>query len=231
MGYKQFCPVAKAMDMLGEKWTVLIVREFFVGATRFNQIQRGLPTISPTLLTRRLATMEQEGLIYKKRIPGQRGHEYFPTQACEELFPVIKQIGVWGMRWARYQMSDEEFDLELLMTYLERSIRPGKLIGRETVIRFNFNDVEEYPSWWIVVSGDDIDVCVHDPGKEVDVYFNVSVKVMCLLWMGDISYRKAIADGELNLVGPTALTRQVEDWLVPNMFAGEKPAKEIVSPG
>ncbi|XOV78780.1 MAG: winged helix-turn-helix transcriptional regulator [Aestuariibacter sp.] len=230
MSYSQFCPIAKAMEVLGEKWTLLIVRELLMGTTRFNVFQRGLSQISPTLLTKRLQQLEDSGLLFKKRIPGQKGHEYFPTKACQELLPLIEQIGVWGMRWARHQLQEDDFDLGLLMLYMERSILPDKLIGNETVIRFNFCDIDDFPTWWIVVNGDDIDVCVQDPGKEVDVYFNVSVRVMCELWMGDISYKKAVADGKLTLVGPKALTHHVEDWIKPSMFSEIAPASEIVSP-
>jgi len=230
VGYNQFCPIAKAMELLGEKWSLLIVRELLMGATRFNQMQRGLPSISPTLLTKRLNVMEEQGLVHKRRIPGQRGYEYFPSEACEELFPVVEQVGIWGMRWARHQMTEDDFDLDLLMTYLERSIQPDKLVGNKTVIRFNFTDVSDYASWWIVVENNNVDVCVHDPGKEVDVYFNVCVRVMCQLWMGDISYKRAVSDGLLNLVGPKSLTRNVESWLKPSIFAGIAPASAIIEP-
>lgn len=230
MGYKQFCPIAKGMEVLGEKWTLLIVRELLMGSKRFNDFQRGLPSISPSLLTKRLSAMEEEGLIYKKRISGQRGYEYFPAQSCKDLFPVIEQIGIWGMQWARQQMNGDDYDLELLMLYLERSIQPDKLTAPQTVIRFNFNDVQDYPNWWITVDGDDVDVCVNDPGKDVDVHFNVCVRVMCELWMGDISYRKAIAEGKLQLIGPKVLTQHVTDWLKPSIFAGSQPASAILEP-
>ena len=138
MHYGQFCPIAKAMEVLGEKWTLLIIRELLAGTTRFNEFQRALSQISPTLLTKRLQCLEKEGLLVRKRIPGQKGHEYFPTESCRELMPIVEQVGTWGMRWARDQMSEDDFDLQLLMLYLERSIHPDKLIGNETVIRFNF---------------------------------------------------------------------------------------------
>lgn len=230
MGYNQFCPIAKGMEVLGERWTLLIVRELLMGSTRFNSFQRGLPGLSPSLLTKRLGVMEEQGLVYKKRIPGQRGFEYFPTQACKELFPVIEQIGIWGMQWARQQMSEDDFDPGLLMLYLERSVQPDQLPGSETVIRFNFNDVSDFANWWIVVTGDEVDVCVRDPGKDVDVYFNVCVRVMCELWMGDTSYKRAIADGKLKLVGPPALTGNVSKWLKPSIFAGSQPASAILEP-
>lgn len=228
MSYRSFCPVAKAMEVLGEKWSLLIALELLSGSSRFNEIQRGLPTLSPSLLTKRLASLERDGLVMKKRIHGQRGYEYFATESCKELSSVIEQIGVWGMRWARANMAEDDYDLDLLLVYLERSIQPDKLIGHETVIRFNFTDVTEYANWWIVVNDDVVEVCIHDPGKEVDIYFNVGVRVMCQLWMGDLSYKRAIRDGLLNLVGPKVLINNVESWLKPNVLAGTPRPDAII---
>lgn len=227
MGYGQFCPVAKAMEILGEKWTLLIVRELIMGARRFNDFQRALGQISPTVLTKRLNCLEEQGLLVKRRIPGQKGSEYLPTESCQELLPVLEQVGTWGMRWARSQMQDEDFDLELLMLYLQRSVQTDKLIGRETVIRFYFTDVRDFPYWWIVVLDDDVDVCVNDPGKEVTVYFNVDLRTMCELWMGDVDYRTAIRQQRLQLLGLPALTRNVSSWLKPSIFHGIAPAHSI----
>ena len=113
MEYGQFCPIAKASEILGEKWTVLIVRELIMGATRFNELQRGLCQISPTILTKRLNSLVDYGLVVKKKIPGQQGYEYFPTESCKELLPVIKTLGDWGMRWARNYMTEDDYDVEL----------------------------------------------------------------------------------------------------------------------
>ena len=228
-GYGQFCPIAKAMEILGEKWTLLIVRELLMGGTRFSELQKGLSQISPTLLTKRLATLEEENLVIRRKIPGQRGYEYFPTESCQELMEVLENIGTWGMRWARHKMTDDDFDLELLMVYLQRSVNPDKLPGRETIIRFNFNDVEDYATWWLLVTGEEVDVCVHDPGREVDIYFNVDLRTMCEVWMGDVSYKQASSDGKLNVVGPSALTRNVSSWLEPSIFADIPPANAILN--
>lgn len=229
MSYKQFCPIAKAMEVVGERWTLLVVRELLMGSSRFNEFQRGLPGISPTLLTKRLADLEEKGLLIKKRIQAQKGYEYFPTDPCKSLLPVLEQVGMWGLQWARDQMLDEDFDPELLMLYLERSIQPDKLPGTLTVIRFNFIDVQDYPNWWIVVEGEAVEVCTKDPGKEVDVYFNCCVRLMCELWMGDVSYKQALSDGRLQLIGPKALTRNVSAWLAPSVFADMQPASEIIA--
>ena len=130
MEYGQFCPIAKATEIIGEKWTVLIIRELLMGGSRFNELQRGLSLISPTILSRRLESLAEHGLVVKKKISGQRGHEYFPTESCKELLPVIRSLGDWGMRWARSNLTEKDYDVELLMLYLKRSIVPEKLIGR-----------------------------------------------------------------------------------------------------
>ncbi len=227
MQYGQFCPVAKALEVLGERWTILIVRELLMGASRFNELQRGLNQISPTMLTRRLNELSDAGIVIRKKIPGQRGYEYFLTEMGNELLPVVESIGNWGMRWARGKMDDADLDLELLMLYLKRSIRADKLPGNETIIRFKFTDIDQFSNWWIVVTDDDTDVCVRDPGKDVDVYFTTDLRTMIEVWMGDTPYKNAISDGRLKLVGPSALTRNVSGWLAPSYFSGIPPATAI----
>lgn len=227
MEYGQFCPIAKATEIIGEKWTLLIIRELLMGGTRFSELQRGLSLISPTILSRRLDSLAEHGLVMKKKIPGQKGHEYFPTESCRELLPVILALGEWGMRWARANLSENDYDVGLLMLYLKRSIRPDKLVGKETVIRFHFTDIDDYRDWWIVAKGEELDLCVNDPGREVDVHFTTSVKTMADIWMGEDSYRKALAAGTLKLVGNRALTRNVSAWMANSVFAGLPAASEI----
>lgn len=227
MEYGQFCPVAKALEVLGERWTLLIVRELLMDGSRFNELQRGLSQISPTILTKRLNDLTDTGIVVRKKIPGQRGYEYFLTAMGQELLPVVKSIGDWGMRWARGKMDDSDLDLELLMLYLERCIQTDKLPGKETVIRFRFTDVDKFNEWWVVANEDDVDVCVRNPGKDVDIYFTTDLRTMIEVWMGDTPYKSAISDGRLTLVGPSALTRDVKSWLAPSIFAGIPPATAI----
>ena len=227
MEYGQFCPIAKATEIIGEKWTLLVVRELLMGGTRFSELQRGLSMISPTMLSKRLDTLEQHGLVMKKKIPNQKGYEYFPTKSCSELLPIIKSLGDWGMRWARSNLTEKDYDVELLMLYLKRSINPENLIGNETVIRFKFTDIKDYPNWWMIIKGNEVDLCVNDPGKEVDVYFTTTVKTMAGIWMGDTTYKKAIAGDELKLVGPKALTKDISSWMEISVFADIAPASEI----
>jgi DNA-binding HxlR family transcriptional regulator len=232
MEYNQFCPIAKASEILGEKWTILIIRELLMGSTRFSGLQRGLGFISPTLLSRRLELLNARGLIYRKRISGQRGYEYFPTESCKELLPILLSIGNWGMRWARTNLSESDYDVELLMLYLERSILPESLPGKETVLLFQFSDIPDAPDWWIVVTGNHVDVCTSDPGKDVDVYFNTSVKIMTDVWMEQLTYQKAIKDDLLIITGPKILTKNISSWLQSCVFTDLPVASDIVnSPG
>jgi DNA-binding HxlR family transcriptional regulator len=115
MKYGQFCPIAKASEIIAERWTLLIIRELLMGGRRFNELQRGLGSISPALLAARLKSLEAEGLLVRRRPSGQRGFEYFPTTACEELRPIIVSLGEWGLCWARHNLRADDFDVELLM--------------------------------------------------------------------------------------------------------------------
>ena len=227
MEYGQFCPVAKATEIVGEKWTILIIRELLMGGSRFNELQRGLGLISPTILTKRLGSLEERGLVIKKRIQGQRGHEYFPTESCKELLPIIRSLGDWGMRWARKNLTQSDYDVELLMLYLQRSVNPEKLPGNETVIRFTFTDIEDMAKWWILVEGENVDICVSDPGKDVDLYFTSTVKIMADIWMGDTNYRTALRSGELRVTGSSVMTRDISSWMSNSIFSDIPSAREI----
>lgn len=221
MSYKQFCPIAKATEILGEKWTILIVREILMGASRFNEIQRGLGDISPALLTNRLKSLESNNMIVRRKIPGQRGFEYFPTEATENLLPVLVSLGEWGLTWARHTLWEGDFDVEFLMTYLERSIDPTKIAGNEAVILFKFKDLaatKEQSDFWVVVENDDVQLCLTEPGRDVNVYFNCTVRTMHDVWMGDRTYKQAISDGDLIVEGEPGLTRNIRSWLRPSVF-------------
>jgi DNA-binding HxlR family transcriptional regulator len=228
MEYGQFCPIAKANEILGEKWTLLVVRELLMGGRRYSELQRGLSNISPTMLSKRLDSLEQHGLVLKKKISGQKGYEYFPTRSCSELLPIIKSLGDWGMRWARSNLTERDYDVELLMLYLKRSINPENLAADETVIRFKFTDIKQYADWWMVVTGKEIDICVNDPGKDVDVYITTSVVTMAEVWMGQINYRKAMSAKKMVVVGPKSLTANLSHWMESSVFADIAPASEIL---
>jgi DNA-binding HxlR family transcriptional regulator len=218
MQYAQFCPIAKATEILGERWTILILRELLMGGRRFSDLQRGLGDISPALLTSRLKSLEEQGMVARRRVAGQRSHEYFPTAACEALLPVIVSLGEWGLCWARHMLIDDDFDVDFLMFYLERSIDPAQLAGDQTVIRFKFTDLVDQRDWWLLVDRDKVDLCITPPGRDVNVYLTTTVRTMHDVWMGDRTYRDAVKAGDLIIEGEPALTRNVSRWLRPSVF-------------
>lgn len=222
MKYGQFCPIAKATELLGERWTFLIVRELLMGARRFNELQRGLGHISPALLATRLKSFEEQGLIVRRRVSGRRGFEYYPTAACEELLPVLVALGEWGLCWARHALTVDDLDVDFLMYYLERSVDPSQLPGSDTIIQFKFLDLAEQRDWWLVVRDGKVDICVSPPARDTDVFFTTTVRTMHDVWMGDRGVREAVLAGDLLIEGESALTRRISAWLRPSIFAEAK---------
>lgn len=230
MKYGQFCPIAKATEILGEKWTFLIIRELLMGGRRFNELQRGLGDISPALLTARLKSFEADGLIVRRRINAQRGYEYLPTPACEALMPVVIAMGEWGLCWARQTLTSMDFDVEFLMFYLERSVDPEQIPGNNAVIQFKFTDLAEQRNWWLLVNGTKAEVCITEPSREVDVWVTTTVRTMHDVWMGDRPYQDAIDAGDLIVEGDPELTRRMGQWLKPSVFhdSSRAPVPELL---
>lgn len=211
--YGQFCPVAKATEVIGEKWTMLILRELLLGTTRFNDFQRALSRISPTLLTKRLKHLERRGIIVRRRMPGQKVYEYRLTAAGRELAPLIDLLAAWGMRWARGQMTDDELDVEFLMWDLQRRLNTEHLPDGRTVLCFTFEELEQFRDWWIVVAGGEVDLCTEDPGGDVDLYIATDVRTLVEVWEGDRDLRRALRGGAIRVHGVRHLARTMPDWL------------------
>jgi DNA-binding HxlR family transcriptional regulator len=222
-GYGQFCPVAKATELIGEKWTLLVLRELLLGTTRFNDFQRALARMSPTLLAKRLRRLEECGIVIRKRLSGQRGYEYRLTAAGRELGPLIEVLAVWGMRWARGQLTDEELDVEFLMRELQRRLQTEYLPDGQTVICFMFDELKQYATWWLLVDGDIVDLCTEDPGKEVDLYINSSVRTIVEVWGGDLDMRTALRDGSIKAHGSRHFIRTMPDWFGVCLYKEVRP--------
>ncbi len=225
--YKQFCPVAKAAEVLGERWTLLILRELLMGSTRFSDLQRANAQISPTLLTKRLNELQDFGLLVKKALPQQRRTEYQLTPAGRELMPVIVSLAKWGMKWARGQMSDDELDVDLLMFDLSRRIDTSELPGGRHVIQFIFTDLTQFNNWWIVLEPDGArELCLQNPGGPVDVQIQTDLRTMTAIWAGDRNLRAARSAGRVHVTGHPALTRTMSAWLRIGLFASVRPHSE-----
>ncbi|MGB5589167.1 MAG: helix-turn-helix domain-containing protein [Gammaproteobacteria bacterium] len=211
-GYGQFCPVAKATEIVGEKWTLLILRELLLGTTRFSDFQRAMSRMSPTLLAKRLRHLEEVGIVIRKRLSGQRGYEYRLTAAGKELAPLVEVLAVWGMRWARSQLTDDELDVEFLMRELQRRLRTEHLPDGETIICLTFDELTKHKTWWLLVDGDVVDLCTDDPGKDVNLYINSSVRTVVEVWEGDLEMRTALRSGSIKAQGPRHLVRTLPEW-------------------
>lgn len=224
--YGQFCPVAKTMEIIGERWTLLILRELLSGTSRFNDFHRGLSKISPTILAKRLKHLEKNGLVVRRRLSGQKGFEYRLTRAGKELEPLVEQAAIWGMRWARGRMTDDELDVELLMSDVRRRIRTDALPDGETVLCFTFRDLDEFKTWWLIIDGKDVDLCTDDTGKDVDLYVTTDLRTMTEIWEGDRDLATAVDQGRVTVVGARHLVRSMADWLGFSAYRHVRPAAE-----
>jgi DNA-binding HxlR family transcriptional regulator len=223
--YGQFCPIAKAAEVLGERWTILIIRELLLGTTRFSDLQRGLSQISPTLLTKRLNQLVDSGLVIRKQLPKQRRTEYHLSAAGRELLPVVNGLGKWGMKWARGQMSDDELDVELLMHDFCRRIVTNELPSCRNVIHFVFAGLAKFANWWIVIEANgERELCAINPNKGVDVQLRSDLRTMTEIWAGDTEIRTAKNSGRLQVTGNPVLIRTLPSWLRIGTFAKVRPA-------
>lgn len=221
--YQQFCPVAMAGEILGSRWTLLVLRELVSGTTRFNDLRRGVPRMSPALLSKRLKELEAAGMVRRVASPqGQGVVEYHLTPSGYELKPIIEAIGVWGHRWVESRPQLEKLDAGLLMWDMRRRLRIDELPPRRTVIQFIFPERPDGErAWWIVVdprSGPDL--CAVDPGFDVDLYVSTDLRTMTAVWMGIEPMSRPIADNRLTLVGDARLKQRMATWLGLSSFAG-----------
>jgi DNA-binding HxlR family transcriptional regulator len=210
-GYSQFCPVSKAAEILCQRWTPLILRELLVGSSRFNEIRRGVPTCSPALLSKRLKELELAGVT--ERSVTDAGPVYSLTEAGLELFPLIHGLGVWGQRWARSDYGPDDLDPGLLLWDVRRYLAPGAFGERRVVIQLTFPSVPARRRYyWVVVEANGVDLCLTDPGFEVDVAVDADLRTLTRVWMGDARFVDALAEGRITLKGPRELTRRIPDW-------------------
>jgi len=227
--YGQFCPIAKAAEVLCERWTILVMRDLLLGSRRFNALRRGMPKISPTLLSKRLQMLCEHGMIARKPAPDGNGWEYELTQAGHELKPLIEFMGHWGQRWVRSQLTRDELDPGALMWFIHRHFQHEHLPPQRIVIHLEFSDVRRLRKWWIVIEGGLADLCFEDPGLDIDVYMITDLLTLTKVYMGDISLTNASSSGKLRIDGPRALTRSMQQWFARSKFAdsGREPNRSV----
>lgn len=219
-GYGQFCPVARAAEILAERWTPLLVRELLCGSVRFNQLQRGVPRMSSSLLARRLREMEQAGIVERRQV--ESGIEYHLTDGGRELFPIVEGMGNWAQRWARADLlADENLDPDLLMWDVRRRVISGHgSPERRFVVRFSFRGMPSHRRrYWLLFDHGEVDLCVKDPGYEVDLYVEADLRTLVRIWLGHETIERAAADRRLELDGATADVRAFPAWFGLSLFA------------
>lgn len=217
--YGQFCPVSMAAEILCSRWTVVILREMLCGSTRFNDLRRGLPRMSPTLLSKRLKELELSGVIRTTPIAGG-GFEYHLTEAGEELRPIVIGIGNWGQRWVESRLSLRNLDPTLLMWDMRRNLSPDPLPERRCTIQFLYPELpEDRRNYWLVVESGEVDLCSFDPGYEVDLLVTSSLKTMTSIWMGLVRLGTEVDAGRVRLDGDPAIRRSMQKWLKLSVFA------------
>lgn len=223
--YGQFCPVAKACEAVAERWTPLLIRELLDGSHRFNEIARGVPLMSRSLLAKRLKELERAGIVERRKLRGQKVEEYHLTPAGEELRPIIEGLGVWGQRWVVREVEEEDLDPSLLMWDIRRNLVPAALPDRRFVARFEFTDVRgPRRRWWLIAGAGEADICMTDPGFEVDLQVRVALHALTNYWVGRAEWRDLRRTGGLEIEGPNWLERSLPDWLGRSALAGVAPA-------
>ncbi len=215
--YRQFCPVAKAMELLDERWTLLIVRELVTGSQHFNELRRGVPRMSPSLLSKRLSQLVRAGIV--DRHDDGSDVRYVLTPAGRELQPVVEALAVWGIRWIG-EIGEEDLDPKLLLWDMHRNIDHDAVPDGRTVVQFRFPEAPARSrDWWLVITPDDADVCDADPGYPVAVTMTTSLRRMTEVWRGDLSWSDALRSGAITLHGPENLRRAVPRWFTLPVFA------------
>jgi len=223
--YKQFCPVAMASEVLCTRWTMVLLRELIAGSTRFNELRRGLPRMSPALLSKRLRELEEAGVVARERIlASPETFAYRLTDAGRDIQPVVEAIGMWGQRWVETEPSLDNLDVELLMWDMRRNLNTDPVPPKRTVIEFVYSDLpQSQRRWWLIVEKDRaVDLCHVDPGLDVDLYATVDLRTMTEIWMGLRTVQNAVDQDALRLVGPSVLIDNMQAWLGLSPFAVQK---------
>ena len=223
--YRQFCPVAMAAEILCTRWTVVLLREMIAGSTRFNDLRRGVPRMSPALLSQRLKELEEAGVVARVKAKGEPDlFEYRLTKAGNELKPLVEAFGFWGQRWIESELTLENLDPQLLMWDMRRNLDLRPMPKRRSTIQFRYpNAPAAHRVWWLIVSPEEgVDLCSVDPGHDVDLYVQSDLKTMTAIWMGLDTVRKALSDGRMELVGDKQLAANMQTWLGLSPFAKEK---------
>jgi DNA-binding HxlR family transcriptional regulator len=221
-GYRQFCPVAVACEVFAQRWTPLILRELFSGGHTFNEIHRGLPLISRTLLSERLRQLEDAGVVECTNPRGAANREYRLTPAGTEFRSVIEGLGHWGQRWT-VRVQRGNLDAGLLMWNVRRRMAIDKLPDRRIVAHVKFNGVPRAShfgsNYWLIIERPHVELCTKDPGIEPDLAIEADLDAFAGAWIGDVAFSDALRDGRIRIRGPASLAKAFPSWLLFSHYA------------
>jgi DNA-binding HxlR family transcriptional regulator len=223
--YKQFCPVAMAAEVLCTRWTVVLLRELIAGSTRFNDLRRGVPRMSPALLSQRLKELEVAGIVSREASDSEPGiFEYRLTPSGLELGPIVEAFGMWGQRRIKADLSLQNLDVQLLMWDMRRNLNTTPMPRRRNVIQFVYPELSAAQrSWWLIVDPKEgVDLCSVDPGFDVDLYVAVDLRTMTAIWMGLDTVRAAMGSKRMMLTGDRHIASAMQTWLGLSPFAKER---------
>jgi DNA-binding HxlR family transcriptional regulator len=222
-GYGQFCPVANAAEVFAGRWTPIILRELLAGNSRFNEIHRCIPLISRALLVRRLRELEEAGVVASTPAARGKGREYRLTEAGKEFKPALDALATWGQRWAA-RFRPENLDAGLLMWNMRKRIATDRLPAKRVVVYFSYAGLPQSyrgpRKFWMLLERSGVDVCLDDPGHEVDLYIDADIGAMARVWLGDAQWSEAVRERKVRMTGMPALAKQFPSWLLLSPFAG-----------
>jgi DNA-binding HxlR family transcriptional regulator len=216
--YGQYCPIAKAAEIFADRWTPLIVRELLHGVSRFNELERGLPGIPRSLLTKRLRRLEQAGVIVRHTTANGHAVEYHLTPAGRQLQTVVDVLGTWGAQWAFGDPQPDELDPLLLVWWMQRRVNVHLLPSRRTVVQFDFRG-ERTGRYWLVLDPADVSVCLQPPGFDIDLLVSADIAALYRVWFGRTTLAEALRERSIELDGATALVRAFPGWFALSPFA------------
>jgi DNA-binding HxlR family transcriptional regulator len=215
-GYLQFCPIAMASEVLGSRWTLVLLRELLAGSTRFNDLRRGVPRMSPALLSKRLKELEEAGIVQRVPSPAEPGVlEYQLTRSGKDMKPIIEALGIWGQRWIKSSDQLRNPDVSFFMWSLRQLLDPSALPPRRCTIQFLYPEQRQsLRRWWVIAVPDsEVDVCVIDPGFDVDLYVTADLRTMVAIWVGLTTVQEAIAAKKMMVIGDTKMVVSMQRWL------------------
>ena len=229
-GYGQFCPIALAAEILAERWMPLVIRELLCGSVRFNDLQRGVPRMSSALLSRRLKELQFAGIVERRR--GEAGgFEYHLTPSGRELFPVVEKMGLWAQRWLRHDLIDgANLDPDLLMWDIRRNVGRVPPRDRRYVAEFQLAGVPiSRRRYWLVFESGVVDLCYRNPGFDVDLFVEASLRELTRIWLGHVPIEQAVREGRLRLDGARSDVAAFRSWFALSVFApaGREPAGHV----